>query len=312
MDSLFGLVGILVFLIGVAKIVISIIKKQNKKNALIITVVGLFLFVIGVSLSSSNAEAVNDTESSITKPENSSISTNRDSSSKAESESIAVAESKAKAESESIAIAESKAKAESESIALAESKAKAEAESIALAESKAKALEPITISGFGDTVTDSVLLSMEYYTITSSDDGSSNFIVHVFGDSGSEDGLINEIGPYSGQTFSNLANDSYKFEVKSEGNWSITLDPNVPSVGQSSPLSGFGDKVVFLEIDAGSYTLNASDDGDSNFIVHVNGGNSLINEIGPYEGQSVTRFQDSGVYVLDIVSEGNWSLNFVK
>lgn len=172
-------------------------------------------------------------------------------------------------------------------------------------------LEPITLTGSGDLVTDTFELISPYAVINSSDDGSSNFIVRLNSSEGA-DTLVNEIGPYSGNQFKAYPPGEYRLEVQSEGNWEITFDPNIPIEGQKSPLSGSGDQVVFLDIESGSYVLNASDDGTSNFIVRVNDSRTLVNEIGPYDGQSIANIDDTGIYAISVQSEGNWVLDFTE
>ena len=258
-------------------------------------VVGVVLFFVG-ALGSDEEEVKSETASS--------------SSSQVEKEnSVDEEQSRAQAESESIAAAESKAQAEAESLAKAEAdRVEAERQAAELA----AAMTPVTISGTGDIVTEAFEIKSNFMIINSSDNGSSNFIVRLHGVNGSEDGLVNEIGPYSGQQFKEIDPGEYRLEVKSEGNWEITFDPNIPKEGQQSPLSGYGDKVVMLNIEAGNYILNATDNGSSNFIVRVNDSSGLVNEIGPYSGQSIAKFSDSGLYAIQVTSEGDWTLEFTK
>lgn len=216
------------------------------------------------------------------------------------------ARKEAEAEAARIAAEEEKVKKEAEA-----KKEAAEEQARKEAEEAAKA--PLTLTGSGDAVTETFELKYPFSIITASDSGTRNFIVRMHNIAGdNSDGLINEIGPYSGEQFKNHSPGEYRLEVQSDGDWEVTFDPSIPSEGESSPITGSGDQVVFLEIDSGSYILNASDDGSSNFIVRVNDSKSLVNEIGPYTGQSIANFQDSGIYALTVISEGNWSLEFTE
>ena len=54
--------------------------------------------------------------------------------------------------------------------------------------------------------------------------GSSNFVVVIRADDGSEKDIpINEIGKYNGSTISNLDGGTYWLAVDSDGNWSVSV-----------------------------------------------------------------------------------------
>jgi len=54
--------------------------------------------------------------------------------------------------------------------------------------------------------------------------GSSNFVVEIRGDDGSQEDIpINEIGNYNGSTLSGLSGGSHWLGINSDGNWTITV-----------------------------------------------------------------------------------------
>ncbi|MFM9107304.1 MAG: hypothetical protein ACKOWF_11480 [Chloroflexota bacterium] len=93
-----------------------------------------------------------------------------------------------------------------------------------------------------------------------------------------------------------------------------------PTVSAVQQLSGWGDSVTqSVAVPAGLLTVAASYEGDSNFAVWVHdvGGGAfefgdsdlLVNEIGSYDGQSLTRIVQTATLVFEVTASGPWTLD---
>jgi hypothetical protein len=137
--------------------------------------------------------------------------------------------------------------------------------------------------------------------------GSSNFIVHAL-DSGNQDvdGLVNEIGRYSGTVMIGESSDeaAAKLKIEADGAWTITLKPVSQAPLWKAKMAGKGDGVFLYEMPAADLAFTHK--GDSNFIVHAigNGDGGLINEIGAYKG---TVPVSDGPAVITIRADGSWT-----
>lgn len=80
-------------------------------------------------------------------------------------------------------------------------------------------------------------------------------------------------------------------------------------------INGTGDTATELfSLHSGFAVIEASDTGDSNFIVHIldESGeyeDSVVNEIGPYKGKSIVVIPKDGEYLLNLQSEGKWKFS---
>ena len=170
-------------------------------------------------------------------------------------------------------------------------------------------------SGTGDSVLSDVALPEGYaYKITFTHDGKSNFIVKfINGDR--TDHLVNKIGAYAGTVLLENGSTAARtgiFEIKADGNWTIT----VSTVTNSSTrcLSGVGDKVSgTFKLTSKNTTVNIVSTGDSNIIVHAHFSNGrtqhLVNEIGAYSGQVVLKNPKNTTCYIEVISNGDWSID---
>jgi Ca2+-binding RTX toxin-like protein len=179
--------------------------------------------------------------------------------------------------------------------------------------------QPVSFSGSGDQVFD-VTLTAGYAVVgTATYTGSSNFIVWLYGDTGDDKLLFNEIGNYSGQRAEMVdAGGHYRLAVQGTGQWRIDLAQTVPGPGDRSLIgtfTGTGDQVIPVWVPtAGRYVVNGQFTGESNFIVWLYGYRSsdlIFNEIGTTSGQRVTDVLGVGGYLLAVRgTKGSWSLTF--
>ncbi len=173
--------------------------------------------------------------------------------------------------------------------------------------------QPITLSGKGDQASEFFELHSGFAVINATSTGDSNFIVHMLDESGqNEKSLINEIGTYKGKSFVMIPSDGkYMLNVKSEGSWTAKITQTVPANIKSAPtkLTGKGNDVVFVNLQAKLTKFSFKHVGESNFIVHVNDSISLVNEIGNYSGSTAKTVNSDGTYIFSVKADGQWSIN---
>lgn len=171
--------------------------------------------------------------------------------------------------------------------------------------------QPIILTGSGDSVVDvnkwygAALLSAVY-------NGGSNFIVENYDANGNRiDLLINTIGHYKGvrPLDFRVSESTARFQVTASGPWELQILPleNITRVIIPGTYQGNGDDVIalnggipdLLEVDA-SHAY-------SNFIIYSysTSADLLVNEIAPYSG---TVILPSNTIILEIIAEGNWSI----
>ena len=180
--------------------------------------------------------------------------------------------------------------------------------------------EPITVSGYGDTVVQDITIPAKFVAYTASHDGDGNFVSIYYDCSGDKEYLINKIGAYNAtQIFDATDQDDTSagmLEVKANGNWSISFVPvqSVISPTATTSFTGTGTGVIGSFIGTGNTLCTAIHDGQNNFIVRAyeyadNGDMEyVINEIGAYNGQSVFQTEKGKLYFFEVVADGNWSI----
>ncbi|MBC8571394.1 hypothetical protein [Zongyangia hominis] len=173
--------------------------------------------------------------------------------------------------------------------------------------------EPIVYdeSGSGDTVLQNITIKSAYNVLTFTHSGSSNFIVKGHREDGSYELLVNTIGPYQGTV---LLDDAAAFmlEIKADGNW--TVHDETIHGDTATSFSGSGDFVTTVT-QPGTKIFEFTHDGSSNFIVRQHsdvGTELLVNEIGAYSGQVVSRISASEPCLFEIIADGNWTIKPVS
>lgn len=180
--------------------------------------------------------------------------------------------------------------------------------------------EPIVFSGSGQqvvTIDDGSAAMIEPGIVEAVHDGSSNFQVTLLDRNGDRlDGLINEIGPYSGRRPWALAdNDQPKFvEVNADGTWSLTVFDLVDvdnlafvDYAPGASYAGLGDDIFYLLGADGPVIMDfACSDCDSNIQVRAysDRGQGLINEIGdgvPFQASVVV---PAGTFIIEVETSG--------
>ena len=176
--------------------------------------------------------------------------------------------------------------------------------------------QPIELTGTGDRIVD---LERETWPgiahITHS--GNGNFAVINYDAQGEYLGLlVNTIGNYEGKRLIDIKNNEYtsRFEVKADGNWTITIYPLLPEyvtyMDVPGTYSGTGDDVIALHGSPDIATFNYL--GDGNFAVigySSEDWDLLVNEIGPYNGQAIV---PNGTVLLEVTADDPWTMEITS
>lgn len=139
--------------------------------------------------------------------------------------------------------------------------------------------------------------------------------------------LASDMGPYHGTNVMGLAqNGSYRLNVTATGDWTIDITRPValPALADTPPLTfvGVGDTATGLfTLPAGNVTFSITSDGPTgcSFWLYKENGdfvwdptNTYVEPLpwhdGPYSGERTVAIPESGRYLIDIVSDGTWSI----
>lgn len=182
--------------------------------------------------------------------------------------------------------------------------------------------ETVTYSGFGSKVIQGVDLRDVGMIVTARHtSGSSNFIVHYYDCEGNRSGsIVNEIGDYYGSCLFNNSNAEPGegiLEIQADGRWELKFIsiPNAVKLNGSSNIKGHGDVVTPLfEGKGGPAVVKMTHRGSSNFIAHIydedGRSESLVNEIGFFNGEKVLKLQKNVRYFIIVQADGDWSIDF--
>jgi hypothetical protein len=172
------------------------------------------------------------------------------------------------------------------------------------------------VNGRGDTATDAISLKAGWAIFDGTHAGGSNFAVKLQDESGNDmELLVNEIGNYKGKTFAEIPNDgNYYLNVTADGSWNFNIYQTPPVDIADAPitLTGTGDDVVFFNTTSGNHKFQFSHQGESNFVVLLNGADLMVNEIGNYNGSMRNQLGTDGAYALVINADGKWSAKVEK
>jgi hypothetical protein len=148
--------------------------------------------------------------------------------------------------------------------------------------------------------------------------GSSNFAVILLDKRGEwVDLLVNEIGDFSGGKAIGVdASGIYLLDVEADGPWRIAVDQPTPSSAPSPPQTYTGDGQeysAFFTLSAGTASFHLEHAGTSNFAVVLLDDRGrwvdlLVNEIGSCSGSEAVEIDTRGIYLLDILADGNWTI----
>lgn len=166
--------------------------------------------------------------------------------------------------------------------------------------------EPVVLEGSGDDVIDVPVITDSIIVATFTHQGSSNFSIVSYNESGERISLlVNEIGSYQGTVPFNFSEAPAELEISANGAWTVTLSDLLEQpVYDGSLLTGSGDEVLLVTTD--SSRLAAAHSGSSNFVITGWGDRRdlLVNEIGSYDGT----VRLGNALALEVVADGEWTL----
>lgn len=147
--------------------------------------------------------------------------------------------------------------------------------------------------------------------------GSGDFVVELVGEY-TPDRLLREGGELDAEwayTMSLGADDDVReLEVTADGDWEVTLRHPRPETGEELPttLTGDGRGVYGPYVFSGGHSVDATHDGESNFIVNVfpvtdDPYETAINTIGEYDDEEAFSFLDVGY--IEVLADGEWTLD---
>ncbi len=179
----------------------------------------------------------------------------------------------------------------------------------------------LTFDGTGTEVTEKFNLKKGLAIINADHTGTSNFILNLMNTAnGDKTYIINEIGSYDGKLAISVATDGeYLFNVTADGGWNIGLEQPLP-VTSAQGMSNISGKGMFVtapfSLNKGLTRFTLTHDGKSNFIVQLLNQNGEMealysNNIGNYEGSRI-EYIDSGIHLLNIDADGNWTINITQ
>jgi hypothetical protein len=175
-------------------------------------------------------------------------------------------------------------------------------------------VKPVKFSGSSDSIQKikGGLTEARILTVSASGDG--NFAIEELGSKGDMIGLlVNAIGNYRGVTLV-LPEDGAPiaaFKITASGPWTATLaDVRTAAKWDAKKVAkGSGDQVLIIPGGTGDLeTVKFSNKGAGNFAVYATGDSSrdlLVNQIGTWSG---TEALPSGTVLIDLVSDGAWSI----
>lgn len=180
------------------------------------------------------------------------------------------------------------------------------------------------VSGSGDDVITGVTLESGIFRVHFKHDGSRNFIVESYDDTGDTSLLVNTIGAYDGYVLLE-GTSPYAFEITADGSWTYTIEQLTDAKqddahivfaedGSAVSFTGVGDYVT--DIWAGSSgAWQFTHDGDRNFAIWLytaDGRDLLVNEIGAYDGKKMVSIPTGSKAFFEIHASGNWSASVVS
>lgn len=195
----------------------------------------------------------------------------------------------------------------------------ANSESISRTTEPPKAIEPkpINLSAKGQQASSKFTLTEGLSVFTMTHKGSSNFAITLLDQNGQHvELLVNVVGSFDGSKAVGIANaGTYLLDVSADGPWSVSIkQPRLSTAPDTTSFSGTSQQATQLFwLDSGLKTFKMQHAGDSNFapvLLDENGNQVelLANEIGKFDGSKAVGVSNSGLYIIDVTANRNWSI----
>jgi len=177
---------------------------------------------------------------------------------------------------------------------------------------------PINLSGTGQQASQKFILEkgLSIFRITHS--GQSHFGIWLLDENGNNvELLVNKIGTFNGaKAVSINKKGTHILDISADGQWTVKIEQPRPTIAPSIPktFTGVGQQVSgFMIIPKGLTTFRMTHNGQSHFgiwLLDEKGNNVelLVNEIGVFDGSKAVGIPSTGIYLLDISADGNWSV----
>jgi hypothetical protein len=182
------------------------------------------------------------------------------------------------------------------------------------------AIAPIQLTGTGQTATQKFTVTQGLAIIAATCNCSGNFSVELLDSRGAtKDIAVNVIGAYSGSVGEGLDAGAYSLKIGADASWTITITQPRGVAGASLPhtYTGKGQQTVgpFSAGDAAKLAAqNTAGPGGGNFAVTVLGSDGSLkdvafNEIGSFNGSTVSNNLSGGPFYLKVDSDGSWTIS---
>jgi len=178
--------------------------------------------------------------------------------------------------------------------------------------------EQINLSGIGQQASKKFTLESGLSIFRMTHSGQSNFSIWLLDGNGNKvELLVNEVGTFDGAKAVGInKKGTYILDISADGQWTVKIEQPRPTTAPSIPktFSGVGQQVSgFVMIPKGLTTFRMTHNGQSNFSIWLldKNGNKvelLVNEIGVFNGSKAVGIPSTGIYLLDISADGNWSI----
>ena len=178
--------------------------------------------------------------------------------------------------------------------------------------------EPINLSGTSQQASQKFTLESGLSIFRMTHVGTSNFIIWLLDNTGEEvELLVNETDNFDGAKAVGIeTNGTYILDVSADGQWTVKIEQPRPITAPSIPqtFTGTGQQVSeFVTIPRGLTTFRITHSGSSNFIIWLLNDDGetielLVNETGSFNGSKAVGIEQTGIYLLDIAADGNWSV----
>lgn len=179
--------------------------------------------------------------------------------------------------------------------------------------------EPTQLSGKGDRATRTFSLEPGLVIWKVEHEGRSNFQVHLLNEQGDEVDLpVNHIGRYTGSQAGHVRHaGKHRLQVKADGAWKVTLEQPRPAGASESPQSFTGQgphATACFALNRGSHVVESKHRGEGIFrVVLVDQDGRPVEQaagiIGHYDGSKAIKVSEPGVFLLNVVADGDWEIS---
>jgi hypothetical protein len=182
--------------------------------------------------------------------------------------------------------------------------------------------DPIVTSGTGSAVSGLFMLEGGFIVFDSEHSGSSNFIVTLLNEQGDlVELVVNTIGDYEGVRGFSIPPGRYLLDIDADGSWQVVILQPRDDSGIRPPVNIIGDGDAVwgpLQLSSDVFVIASWDHiGESNFIVWLFRSDGaqielVVNEIGDTSGSTVLSIPSTGIYYMDVHSEGSWTIEVLE